>query len=80
MFVGQIYFGAFRHNEGKADSPGTRALALHESALSARKNELADRTSLRSGLLFQLPIEGGRNVNSRANGFLLHELSIAHMP
>jgi hypothetical protein len=35
---------------------------------------------LRSGLLFQLPIEGGRNVNSRANGFLLHELSIAHMP
>lgn len=80
MFVGQIYLGAFRDDEGKAHSSGTWALALHESASRARKNEFADRTSLRSGLLFQPPVEGGRNVYGCANSFLLHKASIPHMP
>ena len=80
MFVGQIYLGAFRHDEGEAHSFGTWALALHESAFRACNNEFADRTSLRSSLLFQPPVEGGRNIYSRANGFLLHNISIPYMP
>src|SRR5882762_6175995 len=42
-FVGQIYLGAFRDDEGKSHSLGTWALALHERAFRARKNEFADR-------------------------------------
>ena len=80
MFVGQIYLGAFRDDEGETDSFGTWALALHESAFRARKNEFADRTSLRSGLLFQPPVERDRNVYGRANGFLLHNVSVPRMP
>ena len=72
MFVGQIYLGAFRDDEGKPHSFGTWALALHESAFRARKNELPDRTTLRSRLLLQPPVEGGRNVDGRANGILGH--------
>src|SRR5882762_8387599 len=78
QFVGQIYLGAFRDDEGKSHSLGT--LTLHESAFHACKNEFADRTSLRSGLLLQPPVEGGRNVYGRANGFFLHNVSILHMP
>ena len=74
MFVGQIYLGAFRDDEGKAHSFGTWALALHESAFRARKNELPDRTTLRSRLLLQPPVEGGRNVDGRPNGILAHNL------
>src|SRR6202521_619723 len=56
IFVGQIYLGAFRDDEGKADSFETWALALDERAFRARQNEFADRASLRSCLLFQPPV------------------------
>ena len=42
MFVGEIYLGAFRDDEGEADSFETWALALHERAFRARKNKFAD--------------------------------------
>jgi hypothetical protein len=31
-------------------------------------------------LLFQPPVQGGRDIDGRANGFLLHGVSIAQMP
>ena len=73
MFVGQIYLGTLRDNEGKANSFRTRALALQKGASGTRKDEFADRTSLSSGLFFQPPVERGWNVHGRTNGFLLHD-------
>src|ERR1700680_799698 len=80
LFVREIYLRTFRNDEREAHSFGTWALAFHESSCRASKNEFADRTSLRSGLLFQPPVEGGRNVHGGANSFFLHEGSIPHMP
>jgi len=80
MFVSQIYLGSFRDNEGKANSLWTRALAFQKSASGTRKDEFSNRTSLRGGLLFQLPVERGWNVHGCANGFLLYKSILPYMP
>jgi hypothetical protein len=60
-------------------SVGTGALALQKGTSRAHKNELANRASLRGGLLFQLPVEGGRDVDGRANRILFHERIVSRM-
>jgi hypothetical protein len=72
--------GTGAETAGRHDALAGANAALHKRAFCACKNEFADRTSLRSSLLFQPPVEGGRDVYGCENGFLLHTVSAPYTP
>ena len=60
-------FGPSETISGNFTLFGPRPLALQQDDSDARQNQLTDRVTLGSGLLFQLPVEGNGGINRSAN-------------
>jgi hypothetical protein len=79
-FVGEVYFRAFGNDEGEPHSFWTRSLTLQQDAPDSRENQLPDGATSRSRLCFQLPVQGGWNIDGCANRILFHTVIIPLMP
>ena len=80
LFVGHIDFRALRNDKGKPNYLRTRPLTFEEDYPDPRQNQFADRVAPRRGLLFQLPVERGRNIDCGPNRLLFHNASVPHRP
>src|SRR5215813_3173322 len=73
LFARQLNLGTFGSNQGKLDSFWPRSLAFQKHTPDACQNQLANGAASGGGLLLQLSVKGFRNINRRANRFLLHK-------
>jgi len=79
-FVRYVHLRSFGDDQRKTNSFRARALALQERRPDARKDEFPNRASLRSGLLFEFPIERDRDIYCGSDSFRLHSHIIPRMP
>ncbi len=80
LFVGQVHLWAVGAKKRKPDATGPSPLFFQEDGSCSCQHQLADRTAASGGLLLELAVQGGGDIDRGADRSLLHGSDYRHMP